>query len=185
MAVPKISTAQPPPTPTHTITLTSTIAAPASTVFRTITRIDRYSDWLPPSTVFQGTTQISHNPIRPGTTYIESGPSGTRYGEVLELVDDEEGDDDKGVEGSRSGGESERKVVFHQPMRLRPEWMGLVIDVLVGMTVTGRGEGGCRVDREIRLAVPLLLRPVGAWMVGQFRVESERAMGALKVFLEG
>ena len=150
-------------------------------VFTTLTDLPNYGDWLCESGPFKGTTKISDTPIRKGSTYVEVEPKGTRVGEVLELVDAVDGDE----------GKRERKVVFYQPMQLKPEILGLALDILVTMVVRpqprqdgDQGGSGSVLEREIRLGIPLVMIPLTGWVAGQFREESWRAMMALKKYLE-
>jgi hypothetical protein len=166
-------------TPTTTITFSTPISAPPDKVFTALISLHTYSDWLPPSDVFHGTSSISDTPIRVGTTYIEHDVSGTRYGTVLELDPFPDEEDEKA--GVKEG--KEAKVVFHQPMRLKPEFLGVVVVVLVTMRVRREGEGSI-VDREIKLGVPMVLWVVKGWVAGLFERESRRSMGFLKMYLE-
>jgi uncharacterized protein YndB with AHSA1/START domain len=166
-------------TPTNTIRFSTPILAPPDKVFTALISLHTYSDWLPPSDVFHGTSSISDTPIRVGTTYVEHDVSGTRYGRVLEL----DPFPDEGDEGDEKASVKEGKVVFHQPMRLKPEFLGVVVDVLVTMRVRREGKGSI-VDREIRLGMPMVLWVVKGWVAGLFERESRRSMGFLKMYLE-
>jgi hypothetical protein len=61
------------------------ISASAEGVFSLLAELRDYDRWLPRSTAFNGTTQISEGPIAEGTTYIEPGPFGTRNGKVTKF----------------------------------------------------------------------------------------------------
>jgi hypothetical protein len=168
----------------YTVSQTLTIHSPPSLVFSTLLDLPNYNTWLPLSSSFKGTTKISDNPIRAGTTYVEIEPSGVRHGEILELNSEE------------------RKVVFHQPMTLKPAVLGIVVDVTVCMVVRGvereakdgerqDGEGKAggvgqwsRVEREVRLGLPLILRPVSGIVSKLFHRESWRTLEMLKKHME-
>jgi hypothetical protein len=169
-------------TPTKIIKFSTPIAAPSTEVFNALISLHGYSEWLPPSDVFHGTTSISEDPVRAGTTYIEHDLSGTRYGRVLELVDFPH-EKENGRDGKKSEGMKEAKVVFHQPMRIKPESFGVVVDVLVTMTVQRVGQGSV-VEREIKLGIPMILWLVRGWLPGVFEKESRRSMQYLKTYLE-
>jgi hypothetical protein len=169
-------------TPTKIIRFSTPIAAPSTEVFNALISLHGYSEWLPPSDVFHGTTSISEDPVRAGTTYIEHDLSGTRYGRVLELVDFPH-EKENGRDGKKSEGTKEAKVVFHQPMRIKPEVLGVVVDVLVTMTVRREGQGSV-VEREIKLGIPTILWLVRGWLPDVFEKESRRSMQYLKTYLE-
>lgn len=148
------------------IQLALDINAPPADVFAAIVDLPSYNTWLPQSGVFKGTTEVSESPVKAGTKYQEHSPSGTRYGEV-QLLDSEQ-----------------RHVVFHQPMKLTPSVLGLELDVTVDMIVRDSEGGGCRLEREIRLGLPPLLRLAPGLVEKQFREESWRTMLILKEHLE-
>jgi hypothetical protein len=76
------------------------IQCPAETIFDLIIDFGGQGRWLPPSSSFRGTNDISDDPVRLGTTYREPGPLGVRNGTVTEF-------------------ERPVKITFHQPMTLR------------------------------------------------------------------
>lgn len=139
--------------------------SPAS-AFTAICDLPGYNKWLCHSGVFKGTTEISDNPIRPGTKYKEQSPSGTRYGEVVHL--------------DESGGH----VVFHQPHTLTPAILGIKVDVIVDMVIREREVGLTTLDREVRLGIPTGLGLAAGYIESLFRAESLRMMEQLQVFLE-
>ncbi len=88
-------------------------------VFDTLADLRRYGEWLPPSSVFRGTTAICEGPIRPGTTYVETSPWGTRRGVVTAM-------------------HRPVRISYRQPMTLHPAWLGM-IDVQVEDTLEAAG----------------------------------------------
>jgi uncharacterized protein YndB with AHSA1/START domain len=151
------------------IHLSIDIKSPITTVFTTLTDLPSYPTWLPHSSSFKGTTQVSETPVKLGTTYLEPGPAGLRKGEIVEF-------------------EEPVKVMFHQPMSLKPYWLGLVIDIRVEMKLHEEGEGeGVKtvLERDVFLKYPVLLWPFKALLDREFRGESWRTMECLKRFLEG
>jgi hypothetical protein len=130
----------------------------ADTVFDLIVDFAGQERWLTTSSSFQGTHQVSSNPVRLGTTYREPGPFGVRNGVVTEL-------------------ERPTRVTFHQPMTLK---FGLgVLDVMVRYTLSSRG-GLTHVDWVSSLGIPGRLKPFRAFVADQFRAESARTLAALK-----
>jgi uncharacterized protein YndB with AHSA1/START domain len=110
------------------------IVAPTQKIFVIITDLPSYSKWLPESTAFKGTTEVSETPIKLGTTYTETSPSGIRTGKVIEF-------------------EPPSKVVFHKPMKLSPAWVGLVLDLKVEMLFKEGGKGVATVERNVFVGV--------------------------------
>src|SRR5271163_5077841 len=117
------------------ISATADINAPAKKIFDVVTDLQSYSKWLPDSGAFKGTTEISDSPVKLGTTYVESTPSGVRSGKVIEF-------------------ERPSKVVFHQPMKLNPASEGHVIDIKVEMTLKENREGVTTMERDVYLGLP-------------------------------
>jgi len=141
-----------------------TINAPAPVIFATLIDLPAYGTWLSESGVFKGTTEVSDTPVRQGSTYVEKGPAGVRYGTILEL-------------------EEPSRIVFSQPMRLNASFLGLVIDIKVTMTIT-EGTEGTLLERTVQLALPWVLVPFQSGVTGMFRKESWRTMEKLKGWLE-
>lgn len=150
----------------HTITVSTTIAADPDAIFALIIDLANYDKWLPQSAAFKGTTEISDNPIRVGTKYVERSPDGTRYGEVLSL--------DTAM----------RHVRFHQPLKIWPEFLGLQIDVIVDMKVVEKAKGESEVQREVVLTLPWIFGPLSGSITSQFEVEIRRIMKELKAHFE-
>jgi len=148
-----------------TIHLELSIAAPRATIFAILTDLPAYSTWLPPSSAFKGTTSVSSSPVGLGTTYLEPGPAGLRKGEIVEF-------------------EAPRKVAFHQPMSMKPYFLGIVLDVRVEMNLE-EGEGGVTLlKRDVQLGYPWVLWPFKVLVDNEFRRESWRTMELLKVHVE-
>ncbi|RFU26949.1 hypothetical protein B7463_g9388, partial [Scytalidium lignicola] len=142
-----------------------TINASAPIIFATIIDLPAYSTWLEESGVFKGTTEVSDVPVREGTTYIETGPAGVRYGTVTEL-------------------QEPSKVTFAQPMTLKPVFLGLIIGVRVRMTINEEEGGGSLLERTVDLDLPWILWPFQSIIREMFRKESQRTMDKLKVWIE-
>jgi hypothetical protein len=120
------------------------INSTASKIFNVVVDLQSYAEWLPNSTSFPGITSISESPVKLGTTYVESTPSGIRSGKVIEF--------------SRPS-----KVVFHQPMQLNRAPEGVLIDIKVEVLLREKDEGVTTVERNVYLEFPeplLDLKPV-------------------------
>ncbi|KPI40470.1 uncharacterized protein AB675_7813 [Cyphellophora attinorum] len=159
----------------RTIRVSTPIAADPDAVFALIIDLPGYNDWLPTSSAYKGTTEVTDTPIVVGTKYIERSPSGTRYGEVCELD------------------HVQRHVAFKQPMRLI---FGLEIRIRVDMKVSDTTAGAAQgihlsgvhlssvVDRTVTLDFPWYMFPVAGVISGQFEQEIKRTMSEMRKYLE-
>lgn len=135
------------------------IRAPAEKIFTAIVDLRGYDRWLATSNVFEGITDISSDPIALGTTWTEPGPNGVRHGTVTQF-------------------EPPTRVTFHQPMTMRPRFLG-VIDISVGVTLTP-SPTSVHVQRVVTFGIPWQLKLVQPLVARQFRAESGRTLLALK-----
>jgi hypothetical protein len=151
---------------TTTIELHQDVRAPRERVFELIADLHGYGRWLPPSGEYRGTNEISPPPVRVGTTYRESSPSGVRSGVVTVF-------------------EPPRTVVFHQPMTLRPSIAGTIDSTItLSTSIPEPASGITHVTRLVEIGVPWWLAPLRPLIVRRFRVESERMLRALTSFAE-
>ena len=139
------------------------IQAPAERIFAAIVDLRGYARWLAASSVFEGITDISSDPIALGTTWSEPGPNGVRRGTVTEF-------------------EAPMRVTFHQPMTMSPRLLG-IIDITVSVTLNPR-PASVHVRRVVTIGIPWPLKLVQPLVVRQFRTESGRTLVALKRFAE-
>jgi hypothetical protein len=141
------------------------INSPAAKIFDVVVDLQSYSEWLPNSGSFHGITAVSESPIKLGTTYVESTPSGIRSGKVIEF--------------SRPS-----KVIFQQPMQLNQAPEGVLIDIKVEILLREREERVTTVERNVYLEFPeplLRLKPVFQKGAGE---EGARVMDLLKKHVE-
>jgi len=145
------------------IRLEAEIDAPVEKIFAAIVDLHGYERWLPRSSVFEGITDISSDPIRLGTTWSEPGPNGVRHGTVTEF-------------------EAPTQVTFHQPMTMSPRLLG-VIDITISVTLTPTPRS-VHLLRVVTIGIPWPLKLVQPLVVRQFRAEGGRTLLALKNFAE-
>jgi polyketide cyclase/dehydrase/lipid transport protein len=145
------------------IRLETEASCTAPPVFEAIVDLGGYDRWLTRSSAYPGTTEITGDPIGVGTTYVESSSSGVRRGTITEF-------------------EAPTRVTFHQPMTMKPRFLG-VIDIHVTYQLTP-GESSVHIGRFVRLALSRPLLAVRPLVVRQFRAEGERTLSALKAFAE-
>ena len=151
----------------RSITVITPIAAPPTTTFALITDLPGYNSWLPRSNAYKGTTEVSDVPIQEGSTYIEKGSSGTRYGRVLLL------------------NEEDRHVRFAQPMKMKPTFLGQETGITVDMKVDEAAEGECSVVvREVTLEFPWIMGLFEGRLMAHFETETNRVMEMMKKRLE-
>src|SRR5688572_30941906 len=83
--------------PTSTATTDLENARPPSAVFDALTRLNTLRGRIGTSGTYAGTDDVTDDPVRVGSTYVDRTPIGRLRGEVLEL-------------------ESDRHVVFRQAL---------------------------------------------------------------------
>jgi uncharacterized protein YndB with AHSA1/START domain len=138
------------------------IDCPAETIFDVIVDFRGQGRWLSESSAFRGTSVVSENPVKLGTTYREPGPLGVRNGVVTEL-------------------ERPTKITFHQPMTIRLS--AGVVDITMRCTLEPKA-GSTRVERRVTIDVPRSLNLFRPAIVHAFRVESGRTLLALKAYCD-
>lgn len=148
---------------TATLAVEILIRQKRSVIFDVLQDIRGYGEWLPNSIVFRGTSSISEGPIRVGTTYVETSLWGTRQGIVTEL-------------------DRPRCLQYHQPMTLRPAWLG-VIDVRIQDTLTEE-DNFTHLTRALTLGFQGPVRNLKTTVAISFRMEIERMQARLKQYAE-
>jgi uncharacterized protein YndB with AHSA1/START domain len=139
------------------------IRAPADRIFDLITDLRGQERWLPKSSSFRGTTEVSSNPVVLGATYVEREPMGVRRGTVTEF-------------------ERPTAITFHHPMKMRA---GLgTMDIVLRYTLTP-ADRSTRVRRAATVTLPWQLKLIRPIVVRTFRRESERTLAALEAHAEG
>ncbi|MGH6817159.1 MAG: SRPBCC family protein [Methylovirgula sp.] len=139
------------------------IRASAERVFWLLAELRDYDRWLPRSSAFRGTNNISDGPIAVGTTYIEPGPFGVRHGKVTEFA-------------------PPNRLCFEQPMTVKPEALG-IIGIRLFHTLTPRLDT-VHLRRELQLEPHGPVKFAMPLVVLAFRVENARMMKMLKAFAE-
>jgi len=140
------------------------IRASAEQVFSLLAELRDYDRWLPRSTAFKGTIEISEGPIGVGTTYTEPGPLGVRNGKLTEFV-------------------APTRLSFEQPMTMKPRVLG-VVGIRLSHTLTLTSNNSVHVLRALQLTPCGPVRFAAPLIVRAFRIENERMMKCLKAFAE-
>jgi uncharacterized protein YndB with AHSA1/START domain len=134
------------------------IHSTADQIFDLIADLRGHDRWLPHSSSFKGTAEISENPVTLGTTYREREPMGVRNGEVTEL-------------------ERPTRITFHQPMTMRA---GLgTMDIVLTYMLDPRN-GSTWVKRVAAISLPWQMKLIRPFVVRTFRKEGGRTLQALK-----
>jgi hypothetical protein len=144
---------------------TTHIQGSPKTIFDLVADLPNYGRWLPNSSAFGGTVNVTPYPVRRGTTYLDAGPIQKP--------------------GLVTGYLRPQLISFHHTVKLRRDLLHTDIDARIRCTFDPK-DGGTLVHRRLlltfylygisRLALPLLLYG--------FRKESNRTLAALKRYVE-
>ncbi len=150
---------------TEDLRFTAYIGGSPDTIFDLVADMPTYGRWLPNSSAFGGTVDVTPYPVRLGTTYVDAGPI-QKPGSVTEY-------------------DRPRRISFHHTVQLRRAFLNTDIDAQIRYTFDPRSDG-TSVERRLvltfhlsglsRLALPLLLYG--------FRKENNRTLAALKNMLK-
>lgn len=145
----------------------SAIAAPPDLLFKLLSDLPNYRDWLPGSSQYGETTDVEPYPVRRGSRYHDGKP-------------DQPGKD---WWGTVTGFQPPGSVDFHHTIRVRQ--LRATIDVHIHYSLEA-GDGATAVSRWLVLdiAMPAVLRPLRPLVTASFDKENERTMAALKSHAE-
>ena len=143
---------------------TTEIAAPPEAVFDLVADLPGYGKWLPGSSAFTGTAEVTPYPVRLGTTYLEVGPI-QKPGRVTEF-------------------ERPRRIGFHHTVMIRSP-ISTDVDARIRYTFEP-SQGRTAVLRELDLLVDLrgVLTLLAPALLHGFRKENLRTLACLKRYLE-
>jgi hypothetical protein len=151
----------------------STIAAPPELIFRLLSDLPNYGDWLPGSQSYGGTTEVTPYPVQRGTRYHDGKP------------------DEPGLDwwGTVTGFQPPGSLDFHHAIRAKP--LAATIDVHIHYSLeaeaVAEGAAGSTVVTRwlvLDIAMPLVFRPVRPLVTASFDRENVRTMAALKQYAE-
>ena len=143
---------------------TSQIAGPPEVVFDLVADLPNYGRWLPDSSAFGGTVNVTPYPVCLGTTYLDAGPI-EKPGKVTEF-------------------DRPRRIAFQHTVMIRSP---ITTDVEARIRYTFEpSQGGTAVLRELDLVDDLrgpvkMLRPL---LLLGFRKENVRTLACLKRYVE-
>ena len=144
-----------------------TVAAPPEPLFKLLSDLPNYGDWLPGSSQYGQTTDVEPYPVRQGTRYHDGKPG-------------EPGND---WWGTVTGFQPPGSLDFHHTIHVRQ--LRATIDVHIHYSLEP-GDGGTQVTRWLVLdiAMPAVLRPVRPLITASFDKENVRTLAALKQYAE-
>jgi hypothetical protein len=144
-----------------------TVAAPPEPLFKLLSDLPNYGDWLPGSSQYGQTTDVEPYPVRQGTRYHDGKPG-------------EPGND---WWGTVTGFQPPGSLDFHHTIHVRQ--LRATIDVHIHYSLEP-GDGGTGVTRWLVLdiAMPAVLRPARPLITASFDKENVRTLAALKQFAE-
>jgi len=145
----------------------ATVAAPPEPLFKLLSDLPNYGDWLPGSGQYGQTTDVEPYPVRQGTRYHDGRP----------------GEPGKDWWGTVTGFQPPGSLDFHHTIHVRQ--LRATIDVHIHYSLEP-GDGGTQVTRWLVLdiAMPAVLRPVRPLITASFDKENVRTLAALKQFAE-
>jgi uncharacterized protein YndB with AHSA1/START domain len=143
---------------------TAEIAGSPEVVFDLVADMPNYGKWLPDSSAFGGTVDVTPYPVRLGTTYLDAGRI-QKPGKVTEF-------------------DRPRRIAFRHTVMIRSP-ITTDVDARIRYTFEPT-QGGTAVLRELDLTVDLrgafkLLRPA---LLRGFRKENVRTLACLKRYVE-
>lgn len=139
------------------------INASAESVYTLLVDLRNYDRWLPRSSAYHSTTEISGDAIGVGTTYIEPGPTGVRRGIITEY-------------------DPPTRLGFEQPMTMKPRGAG-VVHIRLAHALTPAA-GSVRLRRTVHLAFSGPVRFAWPLVKRSFVIENDRMLSALKAYAE-
>ena len=140
------------------------INRPIDRVFHLISDLSNYSKWLPPSHVFSEVTQISNEPIKIGTTYIDQGSSIVMQGNIVEF-------------------NPPFHITFCQENKSKLLMFNAGMDIKIQYSLE-TAKNGTQVTRDFTLHVLGILNLIQPVLVNTIRKENERILQVMKNHLE-
>ena len=146
---------------------TSSVQAPAELLFRLLSDLPNYGEWLPGSTAYGGTTDVEPYPVQRGSRYHDGKPDGSG----------------RDWWGTVTGFQPPGALDFQHTIHARP--LAATIDVHIHYSLEQQ-DSETVVSRWLVLDVkmPLVFRPLRPLVTASFDQENLRTMTALKQYAE-
>ena len=151
--------------PTRDLRFTTHIDGSPEMIFDLVADMPNYGKWLPDSSAFGGTVDVTPYPVRLGTTYLDAGPI-LKPGSVTEF-------------------DRPKHIAFRHTVQLRRSFLNTDIDARIRYTFEPKN-GGTSVDRELALTFNLqgVSNLVLPFLLYGFRKENNRTLAALRTYVE-
>jgi uncharacterized protein YndB with AHSA1/START domain len=145
----------------------TSINAPADLLFRLLSDLPNYRDWLPTSGAYGQTTDVEPYPVQLGTRYHDGKP----------------GEAGRDWWGTVTGFQPPGSLDFHHTIHVKP--LLATVDVHIHYSLEGE-DGGTRVTRWLVLdfRMPIAFRLLRPLVTMNFNQENVRTMAALKQYAE-
>jgi hypothetical protein len=145
----------------------SSIQAPADLLFRLLSDLPNYGEWLPGSAAYGGTTDVEPYPVQRGSRYHDGKPDGTG----------------RDWWGTVTGFQPPGALDFQHTIHAKP--VAATIDVHIHYSLEEQ-DGETVVSRWLVLDVkmPLVFRPLRPLVTASFDKENLRTMAALKQYAQ-
>ena len=138
---------------------------PMGKVFQLIIDLAHYKDWLPASKLYSETVNISDNPVKQGTTYIDKGRLLMMDGEVVEV-------------------HPPSHISFQQVVRFNVLFLSTLLRIEIQYTLVNINRR-TRVTRATTVKTKsLLFSMFGSSFSKRLSRENERILDAMKTYLE-
>jgi carbon monoxide dehydrogenase subunit G len=143
------------------------VAAPPSVLFKLLSDLPNYKEWLPGSEQFGSTTEVEPYPVQVGSRYHDGKP------------------EQPGMDwwGTVTGFQPPGSIDFHHTIDVRQ--LRATVDVHIHYSFEPEG-GGTLVNRWLILdiAMPVVVRPLRRFIVKSFDEENLRTIAAVKAYAE-
>jgi uncharacterized protein YndB with AHSA1/START domain len=148
----------------------STVAAPPEVLFKLLSDMPNYGEWLPGSGQFGRTTDVEPYPVRLGSRYHDGKP-------------DEPG---KSWWGTVTGFQPPGSIDFHHTIHVKQLRATVDVHIHYSFELADTGERHTNVSRWLVLDVtmPIVFRPIRRTITSAFDKENVRTMTAVKQYAE-
>lgn len=143
---------------------TTTINRPIDSVFNLIADLPNYNKWLSTSNLFAQTMNMSDNPIKLGTTYVDKGPQSTMQGKITAF-------------------QPSTRLTFYQFTQFKLLIFPAGLDIQIQYTLE-KLENGTRLNRDTTVNTQGIARFAQPFLLNSIRVENERILRLMKAYLE-
>lgn len=148
----------------------STVGAPPATLFKLLSDMPRYGEWLPGSEAYQATTEVEPYPVRLGSRYHDGKP----------------GQAGKSWWGTVTGFQPPGSIDFHHTIAVKQLKATVDVHIHYSFECDDGDERQTRMARWLVLdvAMPIALRPLRRFIISSFDRENVRTIAAVKRYAE-